>query len=315
MIPFLVIGCGNIGALYDIDNDKVQTHAKAIYLDSRFSLAIYDPNVDLMMSVANKYKCDFFTEINENILNKFPCISICAPTNSHLQYILAGINSQAKLIICEKPISNDETELEVSRNAYLRSSTKIMVNYIRRFQPAYDDLKKAIQLISQTESVKNICIQYHRGFLNNCSHAFDLLEFLFDRKIEIEIQGKVNSSFDHFHSDPTVTLQGMWDKVRVNVIGLTDIKYSFFQIDIFLDTYRIALYDSGNTIKIYKVEDTKKTYQTLNVLNEYTQYNCLQNHMLHVIDRAFRIVDQEVNEDNFIQSIDLNKRMLNYLKG
>lgn len=315
MIPFLVIGCGNIGALYDIDNDRIQTHAKAIHLDPRFSLSIYDPNADLMFRVANKYQCEFLTEINEDVLKRFPCISICAPTNSHLQYIQAGINSRAKLIICEKPVSNDETELETSRDAYLKSSTKIMVNYIRRFQPAYHDLKKLIQSISETDSVKNICIQYHRGFLNNCSHAFDLLEFLFERKIEIEIHGKIDGSYDHFRSDPTATFQGMWDKIRVNVTGLMDIKYSFFQIDLFFDTYRIALQDSGNTIKVYKADDMQKTHQTLNLLNEYTQHNCLQNHMVHVIDRAFKVVNEEVNEDNFIQSIDLNKRMLNYLKS
>lgn len=315
MIPFLVIGCGNIGALYDIDNEKIQTHAKAIHLDPRFSLAIHDPNKDLMLSVADKYKCDYFVDINKEILEKFSCISICAPTKSHVKYILDGIGSKAELIICEKPVSNDQVELEIVMNAYLKSSTKIMVNYMRRFQPVYCNLKKLIRMIRQTEHVRDITIQYHRGFLNNCSHAFDLIEFLFDEEIVIDVYGLINKTFDHFQADPTVTFHGVWNNAFVNVIGLSGIKYSFFQIEVFFETYRIGLYDSGNTIKVYKVDDTQKSFQTLSLIDEYTQYDCLQYHMLHVIDSAFKIVDKQVAEDNFIQSIELNKRMLNLLNG
>ena len=52
----LIIGCGNIGGMYDINNDFVQTHAKAISLSEWISsIDIFDLNTEFSNKISVKY--------------------------------------------------------------------------------------------------------------------------------------------------------------------------------------------------------------------------------------------------------------------
>ncbi len=315
MITSLVIGCGNIGALYDLDNDKIQTHAKAYYLDPRFSLTVYDLNIDSAKRVANKYNCKILDEINEKTLKEFDCISICGPTHSHLEYIINGIKNKVKLIICEKPIANNEKELEKAKSSYLNSSTKIVVNYMRRFQPSYHILRDTIRLIKKQEALTNISIRYQRGFLNNCSHAFDTIDFLMEEDFEVSVNCKNAIAYDHFENDPTISLQGTWNNSNIDILGLINVKFSFFEIDFYFESHKISLTESGNTIKIFKSNKKTEFLQPVCLLEDYIQENCLNEQMKNVLEYSYKILKTEISEDNFLRSIDMNKRMINYLRN
>ena len=54
MFKIIIIGCGNIGALYDLKSNKILTHAKAFSLIDNFSLYFYDLNISLTKIVAKK---------------------------------------------------------------------------------------------------------------------------------------------------------------------------------------------------------------------------------------------------------------------
>ena len=48
MVKALIIGCGNIGGLYDIDNNKIETHAKAISINNWIKkVDVFDTNIEL----------------------------------------------------------------------------------------------------------------------------------------------------------------------------------------------------------------------------------------------------------------------------
>jgi predicted dehydrogenase len=313
MTNFLVIGCGNIGALYDFENDKVQTHVKAISQDKNFELTIFDPNSELMSLVAEKYKCLKIEEIKAETLKKFHCVSICGPTETHLEYLLDCFLNNVKLIICEKPITNIFTDIAVLKNAYLHSSSKVIVNYFRKYQPSFIKLKSIINDLFKTEPLLNINVRYQKGFLNNCSHAFDLLEFLFEKKLVIEITGKINVNYDYFPTDPTISFIANWGDSNLNVIGLSSLKYSIFEIDLFFENYRIQIDQSGNRIQIFESK-LFKTHQSLALLNEHIYNNCIENNMKNVIDYANKILNKEIDNDNFIDSLNLNEKMLQILK-
>ena len=55
MYKVLILGCGNIGAGYDFDNEQVLTHAKAFNLHPEFSCVFYDQDHALSKRVAEKY--------------------------------------------------------------------------------------------------------------------------------------------------------------------------------------------------------------------------------------------------------------------
>lgn len=314
MYKALVIGCGNIGALYDLSNDQVLTHAKALHLDGRFSLSVFDINKALARAIADKYNCEMVEELNEENLSLFDCISICTPTNTHTQFIKQAIDSKVKVIICEKPVSNDHEELAGILTTYSRATSKIIINYIRRFQPAFIELKATVSTVIKSEMVTNICIRYHRGFINNCSHAFDTIEYLTSSEMELNDVKIHNRTFDHFEDDPTLSLQAMWHSANVSITGLSNVRFSHFEIDIYFEHHKICIKNAGQNITVYK-SGHGQVLQPLVIQHHLKRANCLQDYMKHIIDHAHRLLEEKECPDNFFHSVNLNLRMLNYMNN
>lgn len=313
MYRALVIGCGNIGAMYDFANEQVLTHAKALSLDPAFSLSVFDSNDGQAQKIAAKYKADVVTTIDADTLKAFDCVSICTPTDTHFTYLSQCFDAKVPVVICEKPVSNQPAELEQSLTAYQQSSSKVIVNYVRRFQPAYHELKNTIGKLLEKEKLTNVAIRYQRGFINNCSHAFDLIGFLCNKPVEltgIQYHHAVN---DHFPHDPTVSMQAMWQDTNMNILGLADVKFSHFEIDLYLESHKISLKEAGQLIEIYAAGYSDAFLQPLKLQQQYT--HCLKDYMIPVIAQAQRLLKGETTEDNLAEAIRMNQRMLTYIQN
>jgi len=309
----LVIGCGNIGAGYDFDTDQVLTHVKAFSKNKKILLSIFDTNELLVKKVSKKYNCNIVAEITNNTLANFDCVSICTPTKTHFEYLTKAIDAKVKVIICEKPVSNNLLELRNLSNAFQKGGSKIIVNYFRRFQPSYFELRKKIEPIAQQEKLTNISIRYQRGFINNCSHAFDTIGFLINKEIELTQIKKNNEVNDHFENDPTLSIQAKWGETNVDILGLSNVLFSHFEIDLYFEFHKIIIKESGQTIEIYKADKSSEFLKPL--LNQNTYTDCLKNYMMPVIENAEALLNNHLSTDNFMQSVSLNQRMLNYLNN
>lgn len=313
MYKALVIGCGNIGALYDLENDKILTHAKAFHCHHQFTLSLFDVDNELATKIAEKYNCEVVEKVDNKVLQLFDCISICTPTGSHFELLQNALSSQVKLVICEKPVSNNISELNTLKTLYNNGKSKILVNYIRRFQPSFVELKQFISGIIGKEVLTNICIRYQRGFLNNCGHAFDTIDFLLGYTLELENIKLNNKAYDQFPDDPTLSLQATHNKTNIAITGLSDIKFTFFEIDLYFEYYFISIKNAGATIRIYKAEKDIRRFQPLQILDAYSQDDCLKDYMKYVIEHAHGLLNGEQTLDNFSGSADMNIRMLNYI--
>ena len=60
MFKALLIGCGNIGALYDFDNTQILTHAKGYALHPAFELTVFDINKELEIRTKSCRICSGF---------------------------------------------------------------------------------------------------------------------------------------------------------------------------------------------------------------------------------------------------------------
>jgi predicted dehydrogenase len=315
MYKALLIGCGNIGALYDFANDHIHTHAKAYYLNPDFNLTVYDPDLALSGRIAQKYNSEKVEDISIVNFSDFDCISICSPTESHFSYLKKAIKAGVKVIICEKPLSYHPSEVEALLKLYYSAKSNVIINYFREFQPEYHELKQYTKKLSLKEPLTNISIRYHRGFINNGSHAFNLLQFLFDKQLILEKIHKTNIVYDHFKNDPTFSLQADWGGVNFNMQGLTNTAYSFFEMDIFFKSQRISITDAGATIKIYKSEKSTIN-RPLQIQKRLSRSNCLDNYMEPVINHARTILnDNSAGFDNFIRAVATNRNMLSLLNG
>ena len=315
MIKALVIGCGNMGALYDLHTDAIVTHAIALALDPRFSLTVFDLNKELATEIALKYNVERIDEITSVSLSTFDCVSICTPTDTHVHYLNMAFAAGVKTILCEKPVSNKPEELRQITEAYHQSGARVLVNYTRRFQPAYAELKETVAYILKNETLTNLSVRYQRGFINNCSHAFDTIEFITGQELVLENLHLNNMVHDHFATDPTVSLTATWNNTNVSILGLNNVKFAHFEIDLYLTYHKIKISESGQTIEVLKANASDRFLQPLTKEENLTRTGCLKDNMRHVINHAHDILNGKISEDNFLRSVSLNKKMLTYLNN
>jgi hypothetical protein len=313
MYNALLIGCGNIGAMYDWDNDHILTHAKAYFKSGKINPSFYDLNKEQVQMVANRYNGKVIDNLDLALENsKFDIVSICTPTCSHFTLLSNALKSNSTVIICEKPISLNLNELDQLREFYSKSESKVLVNYIRRFQPSYNRLRAILENFPEAEVLTNISIRYHRGFINNCSHAIDLLQFLFKKKFDLKNFIITKRVYDHFENDPTISGQGEWLNANLNIIGLQNINYSLFEIDLFFNNKKIQIANSGNEINFLFIEISNSK---LVVQNEMNMSNCIADYMMPVIEKTISLIQYPDNNDNFIETLQLNQTILEILKN
>jgi hypothetical protein len=210
-------------------------------------------------------------------------------------------------------VSSSEAELLELKKLYENKKSKIIVNYFRRFQPSFNWLKKFIEDLLISEKLTHVAIRYQRGFINNCSHAFDLISYLTSRPIDLRNLQKQNVVYDHFQNDPTLSLLANWNDVNVNVLGLSNVHFSHFEIDLYFSTFEIAIKESGDQIDIFESKIHEIFLNPLKCNKILSRKNCLKNYMLKVVDSALNLLNSESHEDNFIESVNLNLLMLKYL--
>jgi hypothetical protein len=308
----LVLGCGNIGALYDFDNNQVQSHAKAYSLKPLFELSVFDPDLSLAEKIAKRYNATVIYNIEEINFEDFDCISICSPTDSHYSFLEKALKANVKVILCEKPVSYSIKEIENLIDLQKKSKSNVFVNYIRRFQPSYYDLKCKLKEVLDNDSLSSVSISYQKGFINNCSHALDTLEFILDKEITLKNLQISNVKFDFFKHDPTLSLSAIWDQTPLNIIGLTTIDYPIFEINLFFCKSRLSITNSGQKITIFSAKNESFSLP-LAIEESYTRVDCLNNYMIPIIDLVENCLTNTSIENNFVQALSLNKKMLEIL--
>src|SRR4030095_7976226 len=81
----LIVGCGNIGALYDFKKEGVKTHLKAFTQNGNFDTIVYDLDEDLAQLVAKHYGISAIREIEK--IDNLDVAVISTPTNTHFEYL------------------------------------------------------------------------------------------------------------------------------------------------------------------------------------------------------------------------------------
>ena len=307
----LLIGCGSIGACYDLNKPGlVWTHAKAYSLLSDLELTVTDIDRDKANKVSAIYQALVIDESDTEAYKNFDLISIATPTPVHFEYLKNTLHYCPPVIICEKPVVNSLKQADEVLDLYRSSGSKVLVNYMRRFQPAYKVLKERLEKNYERDSLKEIIIKYKRGFLNNASHAVDLLEYLYDEPFDFKNFHIQKWEFDSFEYDPTLTGTCLYLDQPVNFAGICKVEYPVFEIEIFYPNSKIAICHSGNEIRYYSMN----TEDGLEEDHGERQTDILDQYMTPVINKGLDLIDRKENNDNFMQALTMNKRMLEIIE-
>src|SRR3954466_10916829 len=118
MINALIIGCGNVGALYDFDTSHIKSHAKVLDHIKNATVTVYDPDSNLAAKVAQKYNFNLAESEEVIDLGVFQWVVIASPTNTHFYWLIRCFQAKVPLVICEKPVSKDIKELIETEQLY-----------------------------------------------------------------------------------------------------------------------------------------------------------------------------------------------------
>jgi predicted dehydrogenase len=303
MYKALVIGCGNIGAQYDIQSDRIMTHGKAFAGRKACRLTFYDKDASLAKAAARRHGAGWISELREKEYKSFEMISICTPTHIHYDHLKGCLKAGTPVILCEKPISYSLDELRDLKGLYRKGNSRVLVNYMRRFQPSYIQLKKKLKPWGRADQ---LIIKYKRGIANNGSHALDLLEFIFEKKINLSGIRFEKPVYDAFAQDPTLGGHGIWNNMYLNLVGIPDTAYPVFEIEIYYKQGCVLITDSGNNLQMNEMK--KGVWK-----EQYSQTHCLNHYMLPVIRKAEYLLAHATAGDNFLDALKLNETILNHI--
>lgn len=183
MYSVLLVGLGNIGAGYDIENTSpshVLSHAKAFIQHPKFKVI---GGVDQCFQARLRFEAHFnipcfkgITEARE-VCNP-DLIVVASPTDTHLKIIRHVFKIfTPKAILCEKPMGRDLIQAQEIVNLCERYECRLYVNFFRASEPGVIELQKRISDGEIQCPVKGV-VWYSKGIVNSGSHFIHLLNLL-----------------------------------------------------------------------------------------------------------------------------------------
>lgn len=190
MLRVAVLGAGRIGRI----------HAANIAANRQSELvAIADPFGSAAADLAPELGCAASADV-EAVLARadVDAVVICTPTDTHVTLMLAAL-SAGKAVLCEKPIDLDIAKADAAVAEVERLGGRVMLAFNRRFDPASQALRRAIDA-GEIGDVRQVIISSrdpsppprayleHSGgiFRDMMIHDFDMARFLLrDEPVEV----------------------------------------------------------------------------------------------------------------------------------
>ena len=105
-----------------------------------------------------------------------------------------ALSHRPRAVIAEKPLASSSAEGERIVGSYREAGVPLIVNYTRRFVPAWQQLRG--------REAMTATIRYAKGVRHNGTHAIDLCRMLFG---ECTDHKPLARKHDHWSDDPTVS--------------------------------------------------------------------------------------------------------------
>jgi len=291
----------------------LQSHAGVLSTLSTFDVTLFDPDIAAARKAASALQLRSIEQIDESALGELQCAIVCSPTPTHFDYLSRLMAARVPLVVCEKPVCFSAEEAKKLMRLRRNSKTRVLVNYTRRFQPSYAKLREHMIALLKREQLTSILVRYQRGFLNNASHALDLVQFLTGWSIRRAKVRIVESENDQFPDDPTLSCHGSWNGALLSIVGLPDVRFSFFEIDFFFRRSAVRLRDRGDTIEVSGSAPPDAYYAPLETKTK--SRNNLREPLKHLYRHVDRMLGERRLRDNFDESIELADWSFQVLKG
>jgi len=123
-----VIGVGSLGQHHARNFAELSGEGKGKFV------GVCDVNEENARAIAEKNNCDYFTDWRE-LIDKVDAVSIVTPTETHAEIACEFLEKGVHVLV-EKPIARTLEEVDKMIAAAQKTSAKLMVGHLERFNPA-----------------------------------------------------------------------------------------------------------------------------------------------------------------------------------
>jgi len=241
-----VIGAGVIGAQMDGPGAAIPlTHAGG-YAASGFSLVgLVDPD-PAARSRAERWGSPVFADFDEMMRSAKPqVLSFAVPAAEQSALLRRALAYRPLAVIAEKPLGLSSAEAEPIVRAFREQGIALIVNYTRRFVPAWQRMRG--------ESAISTTIRYAKGLRHNGTHAIDLCRMLFGECLGTRYLAKKT---DYWPDDPTVSAFLRFERCpEVFLQSLDERCFTLFEADIVAPASRVVVDSDGRRFRRFEVRD------------------------------------------------------------
>lgn len=266
MYNTVIIGAGNIGALFDSPaSEEILTHANAYRKHPDFCLkGFYDVDVKRAEDAAGRWGVKAYASLEE-AMEYADVVSCTVPDAYHYDILKKLAKYPIQMVFTEKPFTKTVEEAKEICQLYEDRQIPILMNYTRRFVTEFIELRARIGEFGSF--VKGIGY-YGKGVLHNGSHMIDFLRFLLG---EVEVLSGENPIFDFEEDDPSVEARLQVGKGLFCMYPIDCRIATVFELDLFFEKGRIRLTDGCSHVEEYQVRpsDVYEGYYNFKPEREY----------------------------------------------
>ena len=301
----LLVGAGNIGALYDIDREPDAyplTHLSALTTCQQIGwIDVLETNPEHVRRIKRNQKIRHcfasLAELRAHTDN-YTIACVATPGDTHFS-ILEALNKSAINIghvLCEKPLFSAPEEFHAQASEIKQMKFPVTVNYPRTW--SIDNTSLLDQAATyDLGACTSVVASYGKGLKNNGSHMINLLLNLFGGTPEITSVGRHGTN--ELCHDPTLSFGLLLNGHEIAVTATSSQSFSLFEVDLRFERGRLILKDGGRVIERYTpVADP-----------DYSGYTILGNQLSRPTDlsgsmqRAIRSVITSPQSINLEQAI------------
>jgi myo-inositol 2-dehydrogenase / D-chiro-inositol 1-dehydrogenase len=215
MLRIVVLGAGRIGKIHAA-NVAANRSAKLV--------AVADPFGNAAASLSEQLSCEYSLDPTSLIdRDDVDAVVIGTPTDTHVNLMLQAV-TRGKAVLCEKPIDLDITKADAALREIERLDGRVMLAFNRRFDPASQQLRRAIDagdigdirqviITSRDPGLPSRDYLKHSGgiFRDMAIHDFDMARYLLGEE-PVEIMATASRLVD-----PTLNELDDFDTVMVHM--------------------------------------------------------------------------------------------------
>lgn len=228
----LIVGCGRIAGGYNAspDDAMVLTHALAYGRHPGYALAAcVDPDAAARAAFAGRWAVPAAFDSLEAALaaETYDIVSVCAPTETHLDLLERLSQAPAPRVFAEKPLGAAPVRARALADRFRAQRRALAVNFTRRWDAEMVRLREEIAA-DQWGALRSAVGWYGRGILNNGSHMIDLVAFLTARAARpVRV---VKARDDGVRGDPTVDAVLDLDGAPFHLVGCDGRDHARFEL-------------------------------------------------------------------------------------